>query len=733
MPVKRFYVYLLFITALVWSPCYGDTFKPKPSTMTWRYVPATTGPSTITMTATTALDANDMPVQYLFTCTNDGTKSSTWQSSPVYEATGLTPKTTYTFNVKARDSALNINNVSLNRPATTDAVSTPPALRLDLNNSANNNDANTQSGFLPFIIEDSGSEVNGITIDLGGDVTSARRDDPSGGWTKYDIGGSIPGDPCYYSPRAGERIYRDFVYGISPSGVTITLWGLGTNRDCNITIWAYDAQSSGDVNKVANWYANGTYIFDTNFISGSDLWPRYDNLNTYSYLDLYKYAFKGRATSDYLGRIVLTSSRDPESPEDQPFAFVNAIQVEPNALIPFVPTKYAHRPVPFNGAEDAPIDAVFSWKQGGLAETHDIYFGANFNDVNDANRNNPLGVLVSQDHESNTYDPYGSAGLLDLNTTYYWRIDEVDAAPDYTIFKGETWGFTTLPYFVVEDFDSYANNTALRNVWQNSATSAEVSVETAIVRNDKSMRYLYKNNLPPYYSEVCADIADFGIDDPDWLGTGAKALVLRFHVEPNNPFSEQMYVKLTDGDSPPHTTTVIYSNTNNVKLKQWNEWSISLTEFADANLANVAMITIGFGDGSAGDANAVYFEDISLDSIETEELPEIRGEANVNIVYQQLEGFGGSACYDTGALAYHPSREEVYDLLFRDLGLDLLRIKNTYQISSYEITATGLIAAAAKQTAHNPNLKLLLVPWSPPTYLKSTGQLNSGTLATDSY
>ena len=42
----------------------------------------------------------------------------------------------------------------------------------------------------------------------------------------------------------------------------------------------------------------------------------------------------------------------------------------------------------------------------------------------DANRSTPLGVLVSQDQSTTTYDP---PEFLDLNTTYYWRIDEVNA------------------------------------------------------------------------------------------------------------------------------------------------------------------------------------------------------------------------------------------------------------------------------------------------------------------
>jgi O-glycosyl hydrolase len=429
-----------------------------------------------------------------------------------------------------------------------------------------------------------------------------------------------------------------------------------------------------------------------------------------------------------LGRIILTSSRDPCSPEGQPFAFVNALVVEPNILTPFVPPKYAHCPVPFDGAEDVPVDVTLVWKQGGYAEKHDVYFGTDEAKVTDANRSNPLDVLVSLNHSTTTYTP---PEFLDLNSTYYWRIDEVNAAPDYTIFKGEVWSFRTLPYFVVDNFNSYGDDNALRNVWKDGSTngtSAEVSVETTIVRNGNSMRYWYKNNLLPYYSEAYVDIADLGIDDPDWLGIGgAEALVLRFHVEPNNPFSEQMYVKLTDGDSPAKTVTVMYSDTTNVRLKQWNEWSIALTEFADVNLANVKTITIGFGDDSPGDADTVYFEDITLGK-EIEELPEVTGEVNVNTVYQQLEGFGGAAVYDCPTLVSHTKREEIYDLLFKELGIDILRIRNTYGYSDggVNIDDTATIIAEAREAGRSPNIKTLLTPWSPAAYLKSNDNTDGG-------
>jgi len=100
-------------------------------------------------------------------------------------------------------------------------------------------------------------------------------------------------------------------------------------------------------------------------------------------------------------------------------------------------------PVPENEAIDVPRDVVLGWSAGKFAATHDVYLGMVFDDVNDASRADSSGVLVSQGQTDTTFD---SPDLLDFETTYYWRIDEVTAAPDNTIFKGEVWSFTTEPF-----------------------------------------------------------------------------------------------------------------------------------------------------------------------------------------------------------------------------------------------------------------------------------------------
>ncbi|MEN6333900.1 MAG: LamG-like jellyroll fold domain-containing protein [Phycisphaerales bacterium] len=103
----------------------------------------------------------------------------------------------------------------------------------------------------------------------------------------------------------------------------------------------------------------------------------------------------------------------------------------------------ADDPTPKDEATDVLQDATLAWTAGAFAASHDVYFGTSFADVNDAVRNDPKGVLVSKDQADATYDP---DGLLEFGRTYYWRVDEVNGAPDSTIFKGETWSFTTEPY-----------------------------------------------------------------------------------------------------------------------------------------------------------------------------------------------------------------------------------------------------------------------------------------------
>ncbi|MFQ6034677.1 MAG: carbohydrate binding domain-containing protein [Sedimentisphaerales bacterium] len=125
--------------------------------------------------------------------------------------------------------------------------------------------------------------------------------------------------------------------------------------------------------------------------------------------------------------------------------WVDAVRWYEGDYVPpvFRPRVTAAKPSPDDGAVDVPQDAVLSWEPGAFADTHNVYFGTVFDDVNNADTTNPLGVLASQGQTATTYDP---EGLLEFGQTYYWRVDEVNAPPDSTVFKGDVWSFTAEPF-----------------------------------------------------------------------------------------------------------------------------------------------------------------------------------------------------------------------------------------------------------------------------------------------
>jgi len=94
-----------------------------------------------------------------------------------------------------------------------------------------------------------------------------------------------------------------------------------------------------------------------------------------------------------------------------------------------VPPKAAYNPTPADGSKFIAADAILNWTGGFDAVLHTVYFGDDFDTINNAVGGIPQGINA-------TYDP----GLLEPWTTYYWRVDEFDGA---VTSQGEVWSFTT--------------------------------------------------------------------------------------------------------------------------------------------------------------------------------------------------------------------------------------------------------------------------------------------------
>lgn len=98
--------------------------------------------------------------------------------------------------------------------------------------------------------------------------------------------------------------------------------------------------------------------------------------------------------------------------------------------------------------------------------------------------------------------------------------------------------------------------------------------------------------------------------------------------------------------------------------------------------------------------------------------------------HQMIEGFGAAGAWYEGTLVSHPQKTALYNILFRDLGLDIYRLRNTYGQSGgadYMNRSAQIIAGG--EAALGRPLKVLICAWSPSAALKSNGETaNGGTL-----
>jgi hypothetical protein len=101
----------------------------------------------------------------------------------------------------------------------------------------------------------------------------------------------------------------------------------------------------------------------------------------------------------------------------------------------------ATKPSPVDGAIYQDTWVSLTWVSGGHAASHNVFFGENFEDVNDGTGGTFRG---NQDLD---YFIAGFAGYpypdgLVPGTTYYWRIDEVNDSDPNSPWKGDVWSFT---------------------------------------------------------------------------------------------------------------------------------------------------------------------------------------------------------------------------------------------------------------------------------------------------
>jgi len=275
-------------------------------------------------------------------------------------------------------------------------------------------DTRSKTGYIRFDLSNVAGDMSGAILTF--DATFLK-----GSAKEVEVYGLIDGDGDFWDESM-------ITYNTAPGMLTATLGNYALETDNVILLGTLTTPAAGDPYPV-NFSSNPTDLPLTSFLNAD--------------------------TNKQVTFIFIGTDNEGEFASKEHETFTAPTLTLPNAVIGARTS--ATNPNPSDGAEEASRDVVLSWMQGEYAATHDVYFGTDFEDVNDASRtNDPNSVLLSQDQDANNYDP---DGLLEFGQTYYWRVDEVNAAPDNTIYEGEVWSFTVEAFvYPIENITATASS-----------------------------------------------------------------------------------------------------------------------------------------------------------------------------------------------------------------------------------------------------------------------------------
>jgi len=276
---------------------------------------------------------------------------------------------------------------------------------------------------------------------------------------------------------------------------------------------------------------------------------------------------------------------------------------------PLQPPYRAHAVYPKQDTVEIPQDVVLKWTAGIKAAKHDIYFGTDKDAVASA-----TAADAQQDAAEITFDP----GQLEWNTTYYWRVDEVNDADAESPWTGAVWSFTTADSLVIDDMESYSDDEGNRiyetwiDGWTNNTGSVVGNLqapfaELTIVNSGwQSMPLNYDNISSPFYSEAELEFSPA----EDWTVNGVDTLALFFRGAANNG-EGSLYVAVEDAAGK----VVAIGSDADLTSRNWTEWKLPLSDFAGVDATQVKKLYVGVGDRNApaaGGTGVVYIDDIRV-------------------------------------------------------------------------------------------------------------------------
>jgi len=282
----------------------------------------------------------------------------------------------------------------------------------------------------------------------------------------------------------------------------------------------------------------------------------------------------------------------------------------------------ARTPIPESEATGVVPNAVVSWRAGRAAAQSTVYVSTDPNEVAD-------GLAPSATSNTNSIDL--SSFDLQMGETYYWRVDEVNNAEAVPVWAGPVWSFSTVDAMIVDDFESYGNDSPDRpfQAWLDgygyssdeffpagyagNGTGAGVGHDIWSVASDYYNGDIMETastipgsgqSLPFYFTNsggVASETKRTFTVPQDWTVGGAVTLSIAFNGQVGN--TGTMFALINNAK-------VVYDRDNgNISRGSWQAWNIDLSA-VNTTLSNVTTLKLGVeGSGASG---MILFDDIRL-------------------------------------------------------------------------------------------------------------------------
>ena len=282
----------------------------------------------------------------------------------------------------------------------------------------------------------------------------------------------------------------------------------------------------------------------------------------------------------------------------------------------------ARTPEPGDGSTAILPNATITWRAGREAGEHTLYVSTDVNAVTEGSA--PATTVSTNAVDLSTLN-------LQLGQTYYWRVDEVNAAEAVSVWPGPVWSFSTVPAWRVDDFERYNNLSPDRpfqtwldgfgysadeffpvgyggngtgsgvghDIWGLSSPYYNGDIMETVITIPGSAQ-----SMPLYYANTggVASETERQFSEPqDWTVNGIETLVINLYGAADN--TGQLYVKINGArvSAPPDIVDIARAG--------WQQWPIVPSSEGTA-LDNVTSLAIGVDGASA--SGLLYIDDIAL-------------------------------------------------------------------------------------------------------------------------